>query len=71
MSGNAKDVGDLKTTLGGILCLLMRSSGPESKDGRGNEASVASGQRSSSHRGDDAGGEIRVLSQHSLRQLHC
>lgn len=58
-----KDVEDLKTSLGGILCLLRRSSGPESRDGRGDEASVASGMRRSSHRGGDSGGEIRILSQ--------
>lgn len=42
LSGNMKDEEHLKTSLGGILSLLMRSSGPESRDGRGDEASVAS-----------------------------
>lgn len=53
LSRNVKDVEDLKTSLGGILCLLMRCSGPESRDARGDEASVASGMRRSSHRGGD------------------
>lgn len=58
-----KDEEDLKTSLGGILCLLRRSSGSDSTDGRADETSVASGTRRSSHRGGDSGGEIRILSQ--------
>lgn len=59
-----KDVEDLKASLRGILCLLMRSSGLASRDGRGDKASAASGIRRSSLRGGDRGGEIRMLSQY-------